>query len=329
MVFGHSFHEYPSEKYGTDLLVYRMMYSFRMPLFMFVSGYLMVFTTMMRPGPGKSVSEFTKGKIKRLLLPFFVLSLVTFVPRSLMGNMADEPLSLSWSSLVESLLIHDKLVISFFWFLQASFMLLVFNYSLLKLGRKARLDDHALYTIIVAFFIVLPYFFPYDALGNYFSLERAVTFGLFFVCGAAYCRFSEFFDYYIPWTSFIFLGVTASAWAVLFFLTENTDYSRICSLAGILMCVSLARILVKYDIRFLDHLIGANYMIFLLSWYCNVASQQVLHHFVELPWWCYTILSLVSGIYIPWLGYRYLQSHPQSRWVRITALLLGQSFKKK
>lgn len=45
VVFGHSFHEYPDGNHGTSMLIYRMMFSFRMPTFMFVSGFLMAFTT--------------------------------------------------------------------------------------------------------------------------------------------------------------------------------------------------------------------------------------------------------------------------------------------
>ena len=45
VVVGHSFHEYPDGDYGRSMLLYRMMHSFRMPLFMFVSGFLMVYTT--------------------------------------------------------------------------------------------------------------------------------------------------------------------------------------------------------------------------------------------------------------------------------------------
>lgn len=48
VVLGHSFHEYPDGNMGRSLLMYRMMYSFRMPLFMFVSGFLMVYTTKLR-----------------------------------------------------------------------------------------------------------------------------------------------------------------------------------------------------------------------------------------------------------------------------------------
>lgn len=328
VVVGHSFHEYPDGEGGGTLLFYRMLYSFRMPLFMFVSGFLMVFTTRLRttsPRPG--VLEFAKVKLRRLLLPFAVLTLVTFVPRAAMSAYADDSFEMSLDTLWRALVYGDSLVIPFFWFLQASFVLLVFIYTVITLGERARIGEARLYLLIVLLFVILP-FLPLRY-GYIFSVNEVVRLGLYFVLGAAYSRYAADIDRHIPWTSPAFMLTMGTLWAGLFFVTEDTEWIRLCSIAGIVMCISAAKWLERHNVTVLDHLIGANYMIFLLSWYCNVAAQQVLHHFVELPWWCYTVLSIVSGIYIPWLGYRYIQRHPGSRWVRVTALLLGQSFKKR
>ena len=42
VVLGHSFHEYPDGHHGDTMLMYKMLHSFRMPLFIFVSGFLLV-----------------------------------------------------------------------------------------------------------------------------------------------------------------------------------------------------------------------------------------------------------------------------------------------
>lgn len=328
VVLGHSFHEYPDGEMGKTMLLYRMLYSFRMPLFMFVSGFLMVFTTRLRDSSRRpGVSAFIKLKLRRLLLPFAVLTIVTFIPRASMSGFADDDISMNLQSFCRSFFYADSLVIPFFWFLQASFLLLVFNYAIITLGEKTRVNNATLYLLIVLLFVTLP-FLPFEY-GLFFSINEAVRLGLYFVLGAAYSRFAATIDRHVPWTSPLFLPIMAALWATLFFLTEGTPWIRLCSIAGIAMCIAVAKLMERHGITILDHLIGANYMIFLLSWYCNVAAQQVLSHIIEMPWWCYTILSLVSGIYIPWLGYRYLQSHPDSRWVKVTAMLLGQSFKKR
>lgn len=326
VVLGHSFHEYPDGSQGKDLLFYRMLYSFRMPLFMFVSGFLMVYTTRLRERAPK-VSSFVTMKVKRLLLPFAVLTAVTFIPRTMMSGMADDSVTLSLESFAAAFFCNGQLIIPYFWFLQASFLLLIATYALISIGDRLRIGHPVLYGALVALFIALPLLpIAYPTL---FSINEAVRLGVYFVSGAAYCRFAPAIDRHIPWTAPPFFPAAAILWAVAFRYTENTPFIPVCSLLGIAMSISLAKLLEKHDIRFIDHLIGANYLIFLLSWYFNVLTQQVLHHFVELPWWCYTVTSLVSGIYIPWLFYRYLQSHPDSRWVRATAFLLGQSLKRR
>ncbi len=326
VVFGHSFHEYPDGNYGRSLLLYRMLYSFRMPLFLFVSGFLMVYTTKLYSTRSR-ISDFIKTKIKRLLLPFIVLTLVTFIPRSLMSGMADDGLQLSLTSFWKSFVYNGQLVIPYFWFLQASFILLVSTYIIITLGERAGLNDMVIYPAILLLFFALPYL-PVNY-SDAFSLSQVARLGIYFAAGVVYCRFLDTFDRFIPWESPIFLICATTLWGWLFFLTENTGAIIICSIAGIAMCISLAKILEHHNITILNHLIGANYMIFLLSWYCNIATQQILHHFIELPWWCFTAMSLLSGIYIPLICYRYLDSHPDSRWIKITAFLLGQSINKK
>ena len=153
--------------------------------------------------------------------------------------------------------------------------------------------------------------------------------GLFFIMGCSYCVFAKLIDNIIPWQRWWLFALCLTAWGCSFFAFQNTPWILLCSIFGIMMCISLAKIIEARNWHFLDHLQGANYMIFLLSWYCNVACQQVLSHFISLPWYIYSILSFVSGIYVPYLVYKYLENHQSSKSIRILTILMGQSFHKK
>ena len=262
-----------------------------------------------------------------MLLPFVVLTLIIFVPRALMSGMADDVVELSFNSFWKAFIYTEYIPIPYYWFLQASFTLLIFNYIVITIGEKAHIDSRILFSAVILLFLFLQ--FGDVDFGTAFSLNEVARLGIYFVLGSAYARFAPGVDRFIPWTSVTFFMAVAVLWALLFFITEHSGWIVLCSLSGILLCISLSKIMEARNARFIDHLIGANYLIFLLSWFFNVASQQILHHFVELPWWCYTILSLVCGIYVPWLFYRYLCAHPDSRWVKITARLLGQSLHKR
>lgn len=327
VVLGHSFHEYPDGNFGRSMLFYRMLFSFRMPVFLFVSGFLMVFTTRLRtPEARPSIGQFTYTKIKRLLLPFAFLTIVTFIPRTLLSDFADDGgAQLSILEIVRALVFTNRLVIPYFWFLHVSFILLVFNYAVITLGEKAGIKEIVIYGALIALFAALPYM--NIIVRCYFSINEVIRLGVYFAIGAAFGRYHATLDRLIPWTSPLFLAGAATAWAALFSAAEGTPYIMLCSLCGIAMCISVAKLLERYHITVLDHLIGANYIIFLLSWYFNVAAQQGLHHFIALPWWCHSILSLTTGVYGPWLIYRFLQSHSDRRAVRFIAICLGQSLK--
>ncbi len=324
VVFGHSFHEYPGG--GTEMLIYRMMYSFRMPLFMFVSGFLMVYTTQINNKTNVTYCNFTKKKILRLLLPFVVLSAIAFVPRAMMSDIADSNINLSFDSFWQNFLYPEQMAIPYYWFLHSSFTLLLFNYALITLGKKLSLADKHIYLAMIVIPILLQ-ILPVTY-GSLFTINQTIMLAPYFAIGAICCRYSKFIDPIFDWSPIKCLIITVALWATLFYIKEGEMTTILCSLCGIAMCLSLAKLLVKHNVTVLDRLIGANYLIFLLSWFMNVCTQQVLSHFVTLPWWCYTTLSLTLGIYVPWFIYQLICTHSTKRSAKIIAFLLGQNLKK-
>ncbi|MBD5277646.1 MAG: acyltransferase [Bacteroides sp.] len=326
VVFGHSFHEYPDDAHGTSLLIYRLCYNFRMPMFMFVSGFLMMFTEFMKD-KRPSFRRFSMTKIRRLLIPYAVLTLLTYFPRAMMSGFADESVDASVAGLLDSLFVTECLPIPYFWFLQASFLLLVSTYAVIFLCRRLRLSDGMAIVVLISASVGLGCL---DWNGpEIFGCKHAVFYATFFIAGIAYCRYFTTVDRYIPLDSMYSLLLTFTAWIVSFIYWEGTDYAVISSLLGIAMCISLARLMVKHNVTVIDHLIGANYIIFLLSWYFNVVTQQVLSHYIALPWQVHTLLSLTFGIYIPWLGYRFMRANQHHRLIRHISILLGQSFRSQ
>ena len=137
VVLGHSLHEYPDGAHGTQMILYRLIYSFHMPLFIFVSGFLMVYAGFRRGREPDTPLRFTKKKILRLIVPYVVLTLVTYFPRAAASSFADDPLPMTARGLLESLYLTEMLPIPYFWFLQACFILLVCLYLLLWLCHKS------------------------------------------------------------------------------------------------------------------------------------------------------------------------------------------------
>lgn len=320
VVFGHSCHLYPDGSHGHGLLVYRMMYSFRMPLFMFTSGFLLLLTTDARPS---GWLRFSAGKVQRLLLPFVCLCAVVFVPRVWLNGLSDEPVEGGLAGFAKSMLFTDSLAIPYYWFIHSSFTLLVLVYGVICVCRRRNIPAPLYFGALLSFFIVAP-LVPLVRT-SFFSLSMTISLGVFFVLGCIYGRYHKAVDRTIRWDSWLIFSVLLVCWATAFFIEEDNYFlSLICSMFGIMMMISLAKIIESRNWRFLDHLVGANYIIFLLSWFFNVLAQQILHHYVELPWYVHTLLSLTLGIYVPWLFYRIMCRYPNNKFSRLCAYILGQ-----
>lgn len=83
-----------------------------------------------------SLVDFIKNKAQRLLVPYFVLTILTFVPRALMSEYADEPVNMDINSFISSIFFSDKLTIVFLWFLPVVFVLLCVSFIGIKLFKN-------------------------------------------------------------------------------------------------------------------------------------------------------------------------------------------------
>lgn len=324
VVLGHSFHEYPDEAYGYEFIITRMIYSFHMPLFLFIGGYLLLYTNEIS-NKRRSVSSYILQRIKRLLIPFIVLTVVTFIPRSLLSNFADDSIHLSFRNFVLSFIDSDYMVIPYFWFIHVSFILSVLTFIVLQFFKRLRVNPAV--ALISLFIVLLIYALSSYPSTSLLSLSRLKKLAFFFILGCIYAFYEVNVDKWIRWSNLWVLFLFFSVWVISFFLFEKNQGMYFCSLMGICTCISLSKLMERKNIKIFNHLKGANFLIFLLSWYFNVFFQQFLAKFITLPWYCYTVLSLFFGIYIPWLGYKYLEKHQHKRVIRHISTILGQKFK--
>lgn len=119
-------------------------------------------------------------------------------------------------------------------------------------------------------------------------------------------------------------AVTFTVSVALMYAPDTGIRYLLTSFNGILMSVALAHLYVAGRMRFLDHLDGASYTIYLLSWFPQVASQQILMSLVPgITWHVTTVFAFFSGLYVPLAVHRWVRKHcdkPSCRWI---AAMLG------
>jgi hypothetical protein len=317
VILGHSLQEYPG--IYQRFWLYCLFRTVRMPLFTFISGFLFMIS-MIKKGDSISLRGFVCNKTQRLLLPYFFLLTVTFLPRALMSCYANNFVEINFKSFFDALTISNKLSIVFLWYLPMIFMVLCLAFIGYKIFRKH----------IIAFFIcggllsLYGYFFLDQWACKFLAIGRIAGLSVFFILGTVYGYYRREID---AWLGRCWVGVlSAVVWLGLFLADDiPTVLDFVCSVAGLAMLISFSLNVCDMKLGWY-HLDGYNYMMYLLSWFTCSASQQVLSHFTDFPWWVYTCISLITSIYIPWaIGKTLHACAPRSRFARALLFLLGHN----
>ncbi len=315
VVLGHSNQGAPS-----DPFLHTWIYSFHMPLFMFISGFLLQYGNE-RKGitlagtPLYGGKGFIWKKTKRLLVPYVAISTLAFLPKASLNRFAIHPVEVSLGGYARQLLYPHENAITHFWFLPTLFIIFlaaIYGARLLK-----DFDRPAGHVVLLALLLALHSYNPLGGVGL-LNLGGAASFLLYFCLGFFCCRYRVVERIvYSPW-------LTALSFALSLILVVTVGTGILTALNGIVLSILLGRLYLKRQWRFLHHLFGASYAIYLFSWFPQAASQQVFLGITHAPWQAGGALAFVSGVYIPWLIYRWIMKHKGTRWGKRVAFLTGQ-----
>lgn len=299
------------------------IYSFHMPLFVFISGYLLLYTVRK-----ESVNFFSLAlqKAKRLLLPYIFISSLVFLPKMLLNSYAVRPVELSWSAWVHMLVYPWDNVIQYFWFIPTLYLVTLL--TVLALGMLKRLRGLLLY-VVLGVFLLLNIFNPLKSV-LFLNLSGVVNYLFYFALGIYYC----FYQYKINKVLFVqsrnimLLSFVISIF-FLFCKVNNQLLQNLIAVVfavnGIIMSLSLGHIYIVKKYHFLHHLFGSSSAIYFYSWFPLVASQQIIAKIYPLPWEVITIIALITGIYVPLLLYKFLCYVKKNfRYGKYVTILLGQ-----
>lgn len=311
VVAGHS--TYQLGHAGHVPSICRWLYTFHMPLFFFISGYLLKYSNTRKgiqlsdmPALGKD--GFITGKARRLLVPYVIISSVVFIPKTMMSAIALRPVDMSVWSYLGMLLYPHTNVIGYFWFLPSLFLIFCMAYIAAK--TKVNINDSLLIVCLIAVSIVNPG-------TGFLGLDSALYNAVFFAAGYMFRK--HMLETVVGRHSATAAAVTFTVSVALMYAPDTGVRYLLSSFNGILMSVALAHLYIAGKMRFLDHLDGATYTIYLLSWFPQVASQQILMSLVPgITWHVTTALAFFSGLYVPLMVHRWVRKRsgsPSCRWI--------------
>ncbi len=283
VVFGHS---YPlGNSYVPQFMLYirSFIYSFHMPLFFFISGVLMKYT---HRGKSLCMGEylyFIRKKAMRLLTPYFVLTLLAFVPKILVAQYVTNKVLVTFNYFIKVFLVPRESIWGHFWFIPVLFILFCCSYLMLKSLRRTW------HVVLFTGIFVLLNTFPIDI--GWFGIKDVCVYGFYFFIGILSS------DVVIKNQDKLFSlnkGICTVVISVGLFICShlvmkqgiiiNSLFVIITALVMIYSIFALGALYQRKKYRFLEWMQEKNFTIYLLSWPCSALVQIYLNKFLELNW---------------------------------------------
>lgn len=281
VVFGHS---YPFEVNIHPALVQiqGFIYLFHMALFICISGLLVA---------GKE-SHMNRGYIaaraKKLLIPYFGLSLIAYIPKVLVQSFLNDSADFSLWWLIRSELVPRDNVWGHFWYLPVIFIFGCLSIPVYRLCKEKK-SRFIILLLVTFIFMLLP------DITKWFSLDDVMDYLFWYILGMGFSQLgnrSEFFKNKI-WL----IGFPTAV--LLFVFARNSLTEKLIAFLMIGFVFSLGTLLNSRKYRLTYQIERYSYTIFLLSWPAQAVVEVVFNKIVHLPYLWVMLMMFAAGIIIP------------------------------
>lgn len=301
VVLGHSFPYIDDINLNFYKYIHSLIYSFHMPLFIIISGFFAY--KILNINSLNKYKEFILSKFKKLIVPYFTISLLTIPIKFLLNNFSERSIVLS-DVLIDIVFYPWNNPIIFFWFIYVLFIIFVFSPLVVKLNK---------YFVLTIFLIlsILP-IKNIEILG----ISTILKYSIFFFIGV-YIR-----DYYIKNRNkllnfklnnfnFILLILLPSIVFILninlYLNTKNilssiilNSFQLLKSLLGIYISFIISIFI--YNFRYKSKLCNIlemisyySFDIYLLSWFPQIFGRIIFYQILNLNYNLVVIISIILG----------------------------------
>jgi len=281
VVIGHSVIGSPDEAPAVEKALFDIAYSFHMPLFIFISGYLFNMTRISR---GCGYGAIIRDKAVRLLIPGFVFSLLALAMKLAFPGEMDRQASLDFNYLAHICLFPYDNPLRELWFLVTLMWLFVLS-PLWKVSVTR--DWSAAVTAIVL--AVLSFFHPTT---EFLCIGRVFDYAIWFYLGILA------FKYNVVEKSFIRRKVCVLLCGLALYIVGNAVNPSLTTLGGIIVSIGLALVLDKYLPTSFRSFRNFTYQIFLMGIFAQILVK-IMYRYIAIPRVFAYLACLAAGLYIP------------------------------
>ncbi|MCG3209581.1 MAG: hypothetical protein FOGNACKC_03208 [Anaerolineae bacterium] len=293
-----------NKSYALYLLLVDWIYTFHMPLFFCISGFLFNYGTLKRRQ--LSFQTLAVKKFRRLLIPYLVISSLTYPIKVMLSRYAMFPVTFSLTDFATTILYPTYNTITFFWFLPTLFFIFLIAAVTLKVEHKPKYStvyDLFLFGSATLLWFIFPYLISIELLNISGVLHNLV----FFFAGFFACKYGAPKSIRIN-----MLGPAALAVSLLLFLTNDHLLASGLVLAWLGLVFSYWLGTTNLSGPFAA--IGVfSYQIYLFSWFPQTFIRILFGQVWFVNIWFSVFLSFALGLAIPIIVTLLLNSSIPSR----------------
>jgi fucose 4-O-acetylase-like acetyltransferase len=294
VILGHSY-PFHVEIPKTAEYVRQFIYSFHMPLFIFVSGFLIVQANSIKKYGNR---QFIKRRALKLLLPYFILSLIGIIPKFLLKNYINDAVENSPMYFLRVFLVPRENIWGHFWFIPMIFVFGVLSIYFVKLLEKSN-------PYFIGLLAISAMLMVYPPITGWFGLNDLKNFLFYYLLGMLIGKNSISIEKILS-ASWVWVFFPIAIF--LFFLHNNLDISGVKVILKSIIAVLMILIVLWMSNKFLANkfnyfsAISKNiFSIYILSWPCQAVMEIIANRLMGLPFYTVMALMFSTGLLVPLL----------------------------
>lgn len=289
VVIGHSFLGVFLHGPEWENLLCKIAYSFHMPLFMFVSGWLFYLTRLKTQGLNGgevkwSFGQILKDKALRLLLPGFVFSVVAFALKIAFPGEMSRQVGLSVHDIIHQYLYPYDNPMRELWFIATLYWFFILTpFWSFVLKRE--------WTTWLAVLVLVALHFLHPRTG-FLCIGRVFEYAIWFYLGLVISK-TDFVEKVLNKHIWILLAI-----GIAVYLAGEFTIRFIITVGGITLSFALAFIADKYIPKLFFSFRNYTYQIFLMGIFAQMLIKILFKH-VNWPYFPTYLLCIAVGLYVP------------------------------
>lgn len=288
----------PEESPNWAHLLWNFAYSFHMPLFVMISGFLFYLTRI--SNKKWTYWSMMREKLIRFGIPFIVFTIFTMVIKSVFSSEVERPTTVSLSEFINAILYPYNGPMREFWFIGVIMWMFVL-FPVWKITLKYYSLMVLTSVVLVAFYFVVP-------INHFLALYSVGKSASFFWWGLLVAKlYDGYMSGKIKWRKRFFNNTFSKRGGqisilvisiVLYLLSVYCDYSYLQAVFGIILSLALCLLLYGMRSESFNSFRDYTYQIYLMGILAQEIVKLITYKF-GLPYGVMYIISIIAGLYVP------------------------------